>query len=111
MTITIITGITAVAISSSSSSVTERTITSGTTLLSTDNYVYVNNTTAAPMSVTLPVSPGTNQLLIIKDVADNAATFNITIVGTVDGAVNPVIGANYGGAGLAWTGSAWSEIF
>jgi hypothetical protein len=33
---------------------------------------------------------------IIKDSTGNAAAHNITLVGTVDGVVNPVINTNYG---------------
>lgn len=111
MTITIVKGITATALQNINGSLNERIVTSGGNILLGDNIVYVNNGTAAPMNLTLPPTPDANQFLIIKDIAGNAASFNITIIGTVDGNVNPVIGANYGGAGLLWTGAVWTEIF
>jgi hypothetical protein len=76
-------------------------------ILSSDNIVYVNAT--APSSQTLPVVPAQNQFLIIKDIAGNAATDNITVIGTVDGVVNPTIGSNYGGVLLTYNGTTWSE--
>lgn len=74
---------------------------------STDNIVYVNS--SAANNQTLPVSPAQNQFLIIKDIAGNAETNNITVIGTVDGVVNPIIGSNYGGVLLTWNGTNWSE--
>lgn len=88
-----------------------RTITGGGTLLSTDAFVYVNNTTAGPISLTLPPSPASNQFLVITDVAGNAATYHITVTGTVSGVTNPIIGANYASIGLSYTGSAWVQVF
>lgn len=111
MTITIVRGITAVAIVGSGVSFNETTVTSNYVATSSDNYIYVNQSSGSGISVTLPASPSTNQFIVIKDVAGNASTKNITITGTVDGTTNSVIGANYGGAGLSWNGSSWSEIF
>jgi hypothetical protein len=89
----------------------ERTVTTGGNILATDNIVYVNNTSTAAMALALPGTPAVGQFLIIKDITGNAATYNITVTGTVDGVTNPVIGANYGGVGLFWTGSKWTEVF
>ncbi len=110
MAITIIKGITAVVISPSNF-FNETTVTGSYAASPSDNYIYVNNTSGAGVNITLPPNPSLNQFLVIKDVAGNAGTFNITIVGTVDGTVNQAIGQNYGGAGLSWNGSSWSEIF
>jgi len=77
--------------------------------LSTDNIILVNY--AGACSVTLPSSPATNQLIIIKDASGDASANNITVVGTVDGVTNPVIGSNYGGVGIVWNGVNWSQIF
>lgn len=76
-------------------------------ITSSDNIVYVNGSGAN--NQTLPASPATNQFLIIKDIAGNAATNNITVIGTVDGVTNPIIGSNYGGVILTWNGTNWSE--
>lgn len=109
MAITIINGITAIALTLESL-FNERTVTGGASLTSADNYVYVNNQTASGINLTLPANPLLNQPLFIKDVAGNAQTNNITIIGVVDGATNPIIGSNYGGAYIVWTGTAWAEI-
>lgn len=110
MTVTIIKGITAVVITPGNL-YSEITVTGSYNAASSDNYIYINNNTGTPISMVLPSSPSANQYIVYKDVAGNAATNNITITGTVDGTVNPIIGANYGGAGLLWTGSLWTEIF
>lgn len=86
-----------------------RTVTGSASLTSSDNIIYVNNTSGNPITITSPATPATNQVLIIKDVAGNANSENITFAGTVDGNANPVIGANYGGVFLTWNGSSWSE--
>ena len=77
--------------------------------LSTDNVILVNY--AGACDVTLPASPATNQIIIIKDASGAAATNNITVTGTVDGVTNPVIGSNYGGVGIVSNGTNWNQIF
>lgn len=87
----------------------QRTVTGAVVLTASDNIVYVNNTGGAGISLTLPASPAFDQVLIIKDIAGNAGSKNITLIGTVDGSTNPVIGSNYGGVFMTWNGSTWSE--
>jgi hypothetical protein len=77
-------------------------------VLTSDNVIMVNY--AGAVSITLPATGGANQLLIIKDASGAAATNNITVVGTVDGVTNPVIGSNYGGVGLIYE-NGWFQIF
>jgi hypothetical protein len=86
----------------------ETTQTGSYVILPTDNIIWSNNTSGAGVSYTLPATPSAGQFVWIKDVAGNAGTFNITIIGTVDGVVNPVIGSNYGGLTMKWNGSGWS---
>ena len=83
-------------------------VTTGTyTILPTDNIVYVNY--AGAVTLTLPVAPIPKQVLLIKDISGAAGTNNITVMGTVDGVVNPVIGSNYGGMMISYSGSGWFE--
>lgn len=86
----------------------ESTVTGSRALLATDNIVWVNNTSGAGVSYSLPSPPAAGQWLWIKDIAGNAGTFNITIIGTVDGVVNPIIGSDYGGTTIKYNGSGWS---
>jgi hypothetical protein len=68
------------------------------------NTIEVDTRTAAA-SITLK-----NQvkgLTLIKDKYGNAAAHNITLVGTVDGVVNPVINTNYGVFRVHPSGSAF----
>lgn len=108
MAITIIKGITAVALSLSDL-YNQTSINGNYQANPTDNYIYVN--TGSTVQITLPANPIIDNPIIIKDVTGQAHANNITIIGTVDGVVNPIIGSNYGGAGLVWNGTGWSEIF
>jgi hypothetical protein len=51
-------------------------------------------TTTSPQSVNLAKQEA--DVLVIKDVSGTAATNPITVLGTVDGTVNPTISVNYG---------------
>lgn len=103
-------GLKAIIFQNINGSLNERTITGSATLNAGDNIVYVNNTSGAAMNLTLPPSPADKQLLLIKDIAGNAAAHNITLIGTIDGQTNPVIGVNYGGGIFNANGSSWSEF-
>lgn len=92
--------------SSGNGTLNSRTVTTTGNITSTDNIVYVNG--SAPVSLT-PVSPAAGQFLLIKDTSGAAHTNPITFIGTVDGVVNPVIGADYGGAVLSYNGTTWSQ--
>ena len=85
------------------------TVTGSYNIKATDNNVYVNNTSGASVTMTLPSPPAANQELWVKDIAGNAAVYNITISGTIDGMSNPVIGSDYGGVLIKWNGSSWSQ--
>lgn len=78
------------------------------TTLTTDNTIGVTST-AAPRSITLvsaaSVPAGWQQM--VKDESGGAATNNITVVATVDGASNPVITANYGVIRVYSNGTNW----
>lgn len=85
------------------------TVNSSYYITATDNNVYVNNTSGAPINIYLPTTPSSRQEIWVKDIIGNASTYNITIVGVIDYATNPVIGSNYGGALIKWNGSGWSQ--
>lgn len=85
------------------------TVTGSYVITASDNNVYVNNTSGSAVTMTLPNPPAASQEIWIKDIAGNAATFNITITGTIDGMVNPMIGSNYGGALIKYNGTGWSQ--
>lgn len=87
------------------------TVTGSYVITPSDNIIYVNNTSGGAISMTLPASPATGQLLWIKDIAGNASSHNITIIGTVDGVTNPVFASDYQGAMIKYnTLNAWSQM-
>lgn len=61
-----------------------------TTLVDTATYVvtdsdwYIGVNYAGPVTITLPTSPSSGRVLVIKDESGNASTNPITVVGTVD---------------------------
>lgn len=71
----------------------------------TSDYIITTNTTAAARAVTISTedrdtgSAASPRMFIIKDIAGNAGANNITVsletAGTIDGAANHVINANY----------------
>lgn len=56
-------------------------------------YVVSVDTSVSPQTVNLSVVQG---FTIIKDISGNASVNNITLTGTVEGVVNPLINTNYG---------------
>jgi len=77
----------------------------------TDSFITYTALTAA-RSLTLPIASlfPVGKELLVKDESGAAATYNITIVptsGTIDGAANKVVNANYGKACVYSSGSAW----
>jgi len=66
------------------------------------------DTTLAPKTVDLQTVTGRN--VLIKDAGGLAGTNNITVTGTVDGVVNPVINTNYGSLWIYWNGSKWLTL-
>lgn len=63
---------------------------------------------SAARSVTLPSAVGmAGKVFIIKDEDGLAATYNITVVGTIDGSSNATISSNYGVGRYFSDGTAW----
>jgi hypothetical protein len=95
--------------------------------------ILVRNTTAAPITITLPAGPSLGQTLLFKDAAGNAGTYPITIGGsmavqlgedgsvvtnddgsvsiqataTIDGNPNYVLMSNYMSLEVFWMGDQW----
>jgi hypothetical protein len=76
-----------------------------------ENVIAVN--TGSTVTVTLPASPITGEVFIVKDATGGAATNNITISGNganIDGASAQTIGIDYGSAKVVFSGSIWLSI-
>lgn len=76
--------------------------------------VYVDNTSAAPLTVTLPPSPTLGDAIDIKDVPGNAMTYNITVISPdgslIDDMASYLIAYGFGNIGVEWSGSRWSIL-
>jgi hypothetical protein len=87
------------------------TVTGSTTLPAvTTASVNVNNTSGAPITITLPAATINDQTYKIKDVAGNAGTRTITIVptsGTIDSWPNYQIMSDYMAVEVYWAGGMW----
>jgi hypothetical protein len=82
------------------------------TASATADYLIAYTSLTATRAVTAPASPTTNQVLVIKDEAGNAATFNITFVGTLDGATNPaLVNTNFGCRAIYYNGTNWFTLY
>lgn len=86
----------------------EKTVNEDYVIENTVNTVFVNNDSEEEIEITLPSTPVRYTELWVKDIAGNAGTYNITITGSIDGEASYIIGSNYGGALLRWSGSEWS---
>lgn len=77
------------------------------TVLYTDVIVAYTSLSAG-RSVTLPsASAMAGKIIIVKDEVGLANTYNITVVGTIDGASNATINTNYGVGRYVSSGAAW----
>lgn len=84
------------------------------TVSTTDILIVVNKTVGAATTVTLPASPTTERLVMVKDGKGDALANNITIDGngkTIDGAATLVIYTNYQRAGMIYNGTEWNQVF
>lgn len=90
-----------------------KTDTGSYTVTTTETVIVINKGTGASTTVTLPASPNTDRMLIIKDGKGDAGSNNITISGNgknIDGSSTLVISTNYGKAGIVYNGTAWNQI-
>lgn len=79
----------------------------------TDFVIVVDKTVPEATTITLPAVPSASQSFIIKDGANNAASFPITISGNgnnIDDAANYVIAANSGAIEVFWGDNKWQII-
>ena len=75
--------------------------------------IYVENSTGAPITITLPPSPTTGQNLVIKDTLGNAGTHAITVMGNgynIEGVPSLLMSRNYNWVQLDFTGAQWVQI-
>lgn len=88
-------------------------VSASTALPAGTNGLVLANSTAGPLTVTLPPAPGPGQSLTVKDSAGTAGSNPITVAGgsfSIEGASTVVIGFNYGWAQVAFTGTAWVQV-
>jgi hypothetical protein len=86
-------------------------VTANYTVLTSDNVIVVNKSTGSATTITLPASPTTGSMVIVKDGKGDAATNNITIQGNgknIDGTATRAINVNYGAFSLAYNGTQWN---
>jgi len=93
-------------------SLERRTTATNYTVLATDYYIGVTNTSSARI-ITLPASAasGNGKVVIIKDESGGAGGNNITVAGNgtdqIDGASSKTINSNYGSLRLICSGTGW----
>jgi hypothetical protein len=88
-----------------------KTLSTGTSyqILSTDYILVITN--SAITTVTLPSSPATGMVCIIKDGTGNAATSNITISGgTIDSGSSLVMNQPWQSVMLVFNGTKWNNL-
>ncbi len=81
-------------------------------VVTTDEVIAVT-TNAAGFTITMPSSPVSGDLYIIKDSVGNAGTNNLIIAGNgknIDGAANYTINTNYASITIVYNGIEWSLI-
>lgn len=104
--------LTDVTINGQATSPTLRVVTaSGSVTPASDDYtIVINKTVGAATTVLLSGAQTTGRRLEIKDGKGDAATNNITLSGTVDGASSPKIDTNYGSRILEFNGTEWNIL-
>jgi hypothetical protein len=82
----------------------------GTTTISDGGVTFVDNTSAAPIVLTLDTA--LDGFVLLKDVAGNAGEYPITISCSagIDGGTTLVMAVPYQWAWLFWNGSSYSVI-
>jgi hypothetical protein len=74
--------------------------------IANDEYIAYTSLTAARSITLLAASQWAGKTLTIKDEAGKAGMFNITVVGTIEGATNKIINTNYGSVKLYSNGTS-----
>lgn len=73
----------------------------------------INKTVGSATGVTLPATPISGHVVVVKDGKGDAASNNITIspaAGNIDGAGTNVISTNHGSVVFAYNGTQWNVI-
>ena len=74
-----------------------------------EDVITVSNSSVS-IQVNLPTIVPPGYKFTIKDIAGNGATYPTQIVGTVDGALNPIFNTNYFTHSLIYTGTTWNIL-
>ena len=80
------------------------------TMTGDEEVIVVNKTVGAATQVTLPSNMTPGYTCTIKDGKGDAATNNITIVGTIDGVANTILSSNYQSLTLMALSSGWATV-
>lgn len=76
-------------------------------------FVRVENTAAAPITITLPAAPTSGQEITLKDCAGNSSTYAVTINGNgvfIEGAMTLVLNYDFSWVDLYFTGTQWVQV-
>lgn len=65
---------------------------------------------SAAIQITLPPVANVGNVITVKDAKGNFATFNCTVIGTIDNAANYVMNTNYQFRTFIYNGSSWNII-
>ena len=96
--------------SSVAKDVVVKTDSGNVTATSSNHIIIINKVIGEATSVTLPASPAVGKMVIVKDGKGDANVNSITIVGTIDGAVNASIDAAYESVTVVYNGTQWNII-
>ena len=87
---------------------------SGTIFLATpvNYFVYVDNSSGAPITVVLPSGLVQGQQIIIKDIAGNAGTYTITIsvASGIDGNTTHLLLSDFASVSVVWLVGFWGTF-
>lgn len=81
--------------------------------LASDDLILVNKTVGAATIVTLPATPATGQIIVVKDAKGDAFTNNITVsaaAGNIDGLTSFILTQNYQSFTFIYNGTEWNVI-
>ncbi len=81
--------------------------------LSGSQTIYLCDTTAAPLTATLPASPTAGASYVIKDATGHCGTNAVTVAGngySIDGSASLLLDINYAFVNLVFTGTEWIQV-
>jgi hypothetical protein len=77
---------------------------------SSDQVVCARAIQTGAWSFGLPLNPPPGRKITLKDAAGTAATYNVQVLGTVDGVTNPTYSTNFFTKTFYWNGVQWNVI-